>query len=672
MLSEAGELKILDLGLARFRGEPLTEGDISDAGTTLGTAEYIAPEQAMDSHHVDIRADIYSLGCTLFRLLTGQPPYSGPKYRSAAEKMAAHMHEPLPEIRKIRSEVPEALAEILGRMMAKNPDDRFATPAEVAAAIMPFAAGNDLAALVKRFDVANEQAGLPECSSNAYVIPPEATDASGNQASTDHANASSPAKTPLPQANLRKPSFTRFAATFTRIAIGVLARGMVALTIAVSFGWRFWPQKAADRHEATTPPPSHQLPEADLHGSVLPQGQWVDVLPHTDVDRDRLSNYWEIREDGIGCSGANGYPRFALPVAVHGDYDLEVKCTRNSGNGLIRISFPVGDANTVQLLLGSGVGTLYGFSEFNGHGLTDPQNSSARLADRLMSGKPYKVLISVRLQGNQAAIEALLDGRSLVKCLTAPSAFPAYHFAGPFEQVRPQVGVEAGSDATFHAVRVRLAGGQGAIKPPRRTEPCPAGQWVDLLPRIDIVRDRLTGTLTRERGGFRLSENAGQAVMMFPAAMQGSYELQMEFTHSPTSGMVSLVVPVGPRRVRVNTNIKGELHPEGATINQPAKTSTDGSQHVPADEIAEGAWHSLCLKVETAGVSAAIDVLVDGERRISWSGLVTELYDGPGDVAESDRIGLIASGVLTLRTARLQMTSGKGLLVAGEAAKQRP
>ena len=160
--------------------------------------------------------------------------------------------------------------------------------------------------------------------------------------------------------------------------------------------------------------------------------------------------------------------------------------------------------------LAAGAGNLYGFCEFNGHSLTDPQNSTARLADHLMSGKAYNVLISVRLQGSEAAIEALLDGRSLVRCTTAPSAFPAYHFASPFEQVRPVVGVEAGSDATFHSVRVRLAGGQGEIKRQRSTEPCPVGQWVDLLPRIDIARDRLAGESTREARDFVLRKMRGK------------------------------------------------------------------------------------------------------------------------------------------------------------------
>ena len=137
MLSRQGQLKILDLGLARFRAEPLEAGEMTAIGETVGTAEYIAPEQVADSHRVDIRADIYSLGCTMFRLLTGRPPFFGPKYPTTVEKMVAHLKEPVPSIRQLRGEIPDSLAAIIERMVAKNPDDRFAAPEEVAAGIGP-------------------------------------------------------------------------------------------------------------------------------------------------------------------------------------------------------------------------------------------------------------------------------------------------------------------------------------------------------------------------------------------------------------------------------------------------------------------------------------------------------------------------------------------------------
>ncbi len=89
MLSRGGQVKILDLGLARFRAEPAEPGEVSEAGEAIGTAEYIAPEQVADSRRADIRADIYSLGCSTYWLLTGRTPFLAAKYRSADEKMMA-------------------------------------------------------------------------------------------------------------------------------------------------------------------------------------------------------------------------------------------------------------------------------------------------------------------------------------------------------------------------------------------------------------------------------------------------------------------------------------------------------------------------------------------------------------------------------------------------------
>ena len=112
---------------------------MTGTGQAMGTADYMAPEQASDSRTVDIRADIYSLGCTLYKLLSGRAPFSGPEYRGTLDKLNAHVHQPPPPIRQFVPDVPEELAAILDRMLAKDPADRFATPAEVAEAWSRFA-----------------------------------------------------------------------------------------------------------------------------------------------------------------------------------------------------------------------------------------------------------------------------------------------------------------------------------------------------------------------------------------------------------------------------------------------------------------------------------------------------------------------------------------------------
>jgi DNA-binding NtrC family response regulator/tRNA A-37 threonylcarbamoyl transferase component Bud32 len=135
MLAPRGGLKILDLGLARLapvaEQEP-TADRLTQTGVVVGTPDYIAPEQALAAGTVDIRADLYSLGCTLYHCLTGQAPFVG---STLAQKLLQHQLEQPPPIETFRSDVPPALAEVVCRLMAKRPEDRYRTPAEVVAAL---------------------------------------------------------------------------------------------------------------------------------------------------------------------------------------------------------------------------------------------------------------------------------------------------------------------------------------------------------------------------------------------------------------------------------------------------------------------------------------------------------------------------------------------------------
>src|SRR5262249_44662762 len=135
---KAGEpphVKIADFGLARA-GIEITETEgLTRVGQSLGTSEYVAPEQALDSSTADIRADIFSLGCTLFELLTGELPFPG---KNALERLTARLQNAAPSISGLRADIPVELDRIASRMMARDPEDRFQTPAEVAEALAPF------------------------------------------------------------------------------------------------------------------------------------------------------------------------------------------------------------------------------------------------------------------------------------------------------------------------------------------------------------------------------------------------------------------------------------------------------------------------------------------------------------------------------------------------------
>lgn len=125
-------VKLLDLGLARFTDEDRASLTVAYDENVLGTADYLAPEQAIDSHGVDARADIYSLGCTLYFLLTGHPPFAE---GTLPQRLMAHQKQQPPSIYNDRPDAPADLVEICMKMMAKQPDRRYQSAREAAQAL---------------------------------------------------------------------------------------------------------------------------------------------------------------------------------------------------------------------------------------------------------------------------------------------------------------------------------------------------------------------------------------------------------------------------------------------------------------------------------------------------------------------------------------------------------
>jgi serine/threonine protein kinase len=239
LLDRHGTVKVLDMGLARFfhdTQDKLTEE--YNGGSILGTADYLAPEQALDSHRATVQADIYGLGATFYFLLAGRAPFED---GTLSQKMLWHQVRQPPPLATWRADVPPELEAVLLRMMAKEPAERYALPAEVARALEPFALplappGEEelppLCPAVRRLLAQSAPAAAgPTRHPPSDPYPP--TPRPGGQADT------TPASTPLPPpARPRQPSPESAPAPGRRSRARwlVLAAGVALLVCCLAWG----------------------------------------------------------------------------------------------------------------------------------------------------------------------------------------------------------------------------------------------------------------------------------------------------------------------------------------------------------------------------------------------------------------------------------------------------
>lgn len=161
MLDADGQLRILDFGLAQVGMWERGSAEITTVGQLMGTLDYMAPEQAERGGAVDYRADLYSLGATLFRLLSGRPPLAAAPDMTPLEKLRLLSTHSAPQLSILRPDTPPQLSKLIGSLLARNPDERPASASHAAEMLQPFCDGAQLGALVAR---ARVEAGQPESS----------------------------------------------------------------------------------------------------------------------------------------------------------------------------------------------------------------------------------------------------------------------------------------------------------------------------------------------------------------------------------------------------------------------------------------------------------------------------------------------------------------------------
>ncbi len=167
VITPAGRARIVDMGLARLH-HVAGDADLTVSGMTLGTFDYISPEQARDPRAADVRSDLYSLGCTMFFMLVGRPPFAE---GTMVQKLLQHQQAEPPAIDQFRHDVPRRLAAIIDRLMEKDPLDRYQRPAVLMADLVACAEAEGLSLTLPRPPAFSPAEDQPAGSRIAWLVP---------------------------------------------------------------------------------------------------------------------------------------------------------------------------------------------------------------------------------------------------------------------------------------------------------------------------------------------------------------------------------------------------------------------------------------------------------------------------------------------------------------------
>ncbi|AMV16940.1 Serine/threonine-protein kinase PknB [Planctomyces sp. SH-PL14] len=325
LLGRNGFVKILDMGLARIEGETGTNAQLTGSGAVMGTVDYMAPEQALSSKRADARSDIYSLGITLWYLLTGRPAFDGD---SLMARLLAHRESPVPSLRTARQDIPSKLDDVFRKMIAKRPEDRFSSMPEVLEALVPF---DTLAQANERpADAASSRTVKQPRRRNVAAL----LDAEKGSRSETVLERPSPGGSRLSGAT-RVPTFAgsrRFL--FGGLAVLLLAG---ALTTALLLASRSWTTHLGDNRQGGA---------GEVYGrpdhSITPQGS-SPSLPSPPLDGARRSALTGVA--GLRFDGAESHVDVAaLSLDASKPYTVEFWGTPTDlpGGSVVKLHGPIG------------------------------------------------------------------------------------------------------------------------------------------------------------------------------------------------------------------------------------------------------------------------------------------------------------------------------------------
>lgn len=647
MVNRRGVVKILDLGLARIEQSfmaPVAAGhaELTTSGQVLGTVDYMAPEQSYDSRTADHRSDVYSLGCTLYRLLTGVPPYAG---ETMLQKLLAHREQPVPSLRAARPDVTPALDALYQRMIAKLPDDRPRSMREVVTALESLLAGaSDEDSTVTHIDVPRpDDDGLDDFLQRLAGSSGIGSGSAGRSASDTPAPGSSGTirTGPDPSSGVRRrtnaaslPATWMIAAAATAlfaVAIGgwyldqpverdaktrtdarsrsskqfaksanksgrltegipvvpVPSRSSASAPVAASAGESTTAPSPTMPADAAPPSTDAQL-DTPSNGAALTAA--IDLLKNIDSSAGASSGKFTVDEQGLSGTGSVNV-RFSIDPPE--EFDLTAVVDNLKLGGECRFALPMADGSA-NFSLNHTSRTLWSLE-------VDPPHWPSQRALTLADG-PLTIACAVR----KHRVYVAFDGKTAVD-------WAAGHEGGsrPLVSVGARPGLFLQLNANYHVASLQLA-------PP--STPLPLYAPVDLLARIDLGRDRVSGKPRHDSGDLLLdttTEQGGSCVAL-PLERPSEYVVTALVERMAGSGHFDVALPMGMAR-------------PVSSIDQPfgsAAIASLANFTKPPDRLLLPPWRLHTIICTVRG-PAVVHVEIDGREIIDYQTPITDPNQTP-------------------------------------------
>jgi len=664
LLDKKGRVKVLDMGLARV-ADSMSDADeaaaqgLTQQGEVMGTIDYMAPEQMQDARSVDLRADIYSLGCSMYTLLTHKPAFSG---ETLVKKMLARIEKPLPKITEIRTDLPPAIDELLHRMIDKDRDQRFATMTDLIAALEAFRASGYAGAVIEpaaehvlgdeprtagsslaQFLDDTEVSGRSRLGQGLVTEPaPEEAEPtySSRRRQATGKSAASRSKPERSKAGKGSSATNKIP---PKVLIGGAAAAIVviaALAMMLGGGSDEPNEQIAAGPETVVADESQPEPEKPKEGFSFdfpapgggnggeapvanqptapspipvvaavepgpPLAGPVDLLATVDPARDQLVGQWKV-ENGALMAPNTPYARFQFQLVPPTEYVLEATVERPSGSDSLALGLVVG-GRQVRAIFDANLGTITGLDMIGGRRFE--QNATTLLGRAFRDNLPHVIKTVVQPGSVVATFDdtTLLDWKGNANQLSLSM--------GTADLPLPDRLFLTTHNTPFVIRKLLIRPLETVDRAPASPRPAMLGPY-DLLSFVRVPRDVVAGEWLLQ--GRRLTcdppaENAA-AKLHFPLTPPAEYKLTVVAEKVWGKDSFGVALPVGNRRVGVSFDNGGGRWGGLEVID--GLRANQNETHWQGAIFSDKTPHTFVYRVRQGN----IQVTCDGNKLIDWTG----------------------------------------------------